>query len=337
MVKAWQKLDTVVVQDFQWTATARFADIVLPATTSYERNDIEHIGDYSLKAILGMRKVVDPMFEARNDFDIFSEIADRLGQKEAFTEGKDEMGWLRSFYGEAEKQAQAKNLTIPDFDTFWEKGVLEFDATDEAKSFVRYADYREDPLLEPLGTPSGKIEIYSKNIEKMGYDDCGPHPMWMEPIERLGGKTAKYPLHLDSAHPNDRLHSQLCGTKIRDLYTVAGREPCVIHPQDANARGIKDGDIVRVFNDRGQILTGAIVSEDIRPNVIRVYEGAWYDPAEGGKVGSLDAYGDPNCLTVGIGTSKLAQGNCGHTGLVDVEKYEGNAPEVNVFMPPKDA
>ncbi|NVJ92791.1 MAG: trimethylamine-N-oxide reductase TorA [Methylocystaceae bacterium] len=337
MVKAWQKLDTVVVQDFQWTATARFADIVLPATTSYERNDIEHIGDYSLKAILGMKKVVDPMFEARNDFDIFSEIADRLGQKEAFTEGKDEMGWLRSFYGEAEKQAQAKNLTMPDFDTFWEKGVLEFEATEESKNFVRYADYREDPLLEPLGTPTGKIEIYSKNIEKMGYDDCGPHPMWMEPIERVGGPTAKYPLHLAACHPNDRLHSQLCGTKIRDLYSVAGREPCVIHPKDAEARGIKDGDIVRIFNDRGQILTGAIVSEDIRPSVIRVYEGGWYDPAEGGKVGSLDAYGDANCLSVGIGTSKLAQGNCGQTGIVDVEKFKGNAPEVNVFMPPKEA
>ncbi len=337
MVKAWQKLDTVVVQDFQWTATARFADIVLPATTSYERNDLEHIGDYSLKAILAMKQVIKPMYEARDDFDIFTEISDRLGKKEAFTEGKTEMDWLRGFYGEAEKQAKAKNLTLPDFDNFWSKGVLEFEATEEAKQFVRYADFREDPLLEPLGTPSGKIEIYSKNIEKMGYDDCGPHPMWMEPIERLGGKSAKYPLHLDSAHPKDRLHSQLCGTNIREMYTVAGREPCLINAKDAAARGIVDGDVVRIFNDRGQVLAGAVISEDIRPSVIRLDEGAWYDPVEGGKPGSLDAYGDPNCLTVGIGTSKLAQGNCGHTGLVDVEKFKGQIPEVNVFMEPKSA
>ncbi|MCP4821396.1 MAG: trimethylamine-N-oxide reductase TorA, partial [Shimia sp.] len=110
-----------------------------------------------------------------------------------------------------------------------------------------------------------------------------------------------------------------------------------INTQDAAARGIKDGDVVRVFNDRGQILTGAIVSDDIRPSVIRVYEGGWYDPVEGGKIGSLDAYGDVNCLTVGNGTSKLAQGNCGHTCLADVEKYTGELPEVNVFTAPKGA
>lgn len=336
MVKAWQKLETVVVQDFQWTATARFADIVLPATTSYERNDIEHIGDYSLKGILAMKQVVEPMFEARSDFDIFEEIADRLGNKQAFNEGKTEMEWIRGFYEEAEKQAQVKNLEMPDFDGFWEKGVLVFEATEEAKSFVRYADYRGDPLLEPLGTPSGKIEIFSRNIEKMGYDDCGPHPMWMEPIERLGTKSAKFPFHLNTAHPQYRLHSQLCGTKIRELYAVSEREPCMINTQDAEARGIKSGDVVRVFNDRGQVLAGAVVTDDIRPNVIRISEGAWYDPVEGGKVGSLDAYGDPNCLTVGIGTSKLAQGNCGHTGLVDVEKYQGTIPEVDVFKAPKE-
>ena len=170
-----------------------------------------------------------------------------------------------------------------------------------------------------------------------GYDDCGPHPMWMEPVERLGGKSARYPLHLDSAHPNDRLHSQLCGTKLRSLYTVADREPCAINTKDAAARGIKNGDIVRVFNDRGQVLAGAIVTDDVRPQVIRLYEGGWYDPVEGGKVNSLDAYGDVNCLSVGIGTSKLAQGNCGHTGLVDVEKFKGPVPDVNVFVGPKNS
>lgn len=337
MVKAWQKLETVVVQDFQWTPTARHADIVLPATTSYERNDIEHIGDYSLKAILAMKKVIEPVFEARNDFDIFADLADRLGKKDAFTEGKTEMEWIQSFYAEAIKQGEAKNIDVPDFESFWKAGIAEFPATEEAKSFVRYADYREDPLLEPLGTPSGKIEIYSKNIEKMGYDDCPPHPMWMEPIERLDGPGAKYPLHINSAHPKDRLHSQLCGTILRDGYAVAGREPCVINSADAKARGIASGDAVRIFNDRGQILTGAIVSDDIRSGVIQVYEGAWFDPVEAGKVGSLDAFGDVNCLTPDLGTSKLAQGNCGHTGLADVEKYTGELPEVMVFNTPKGA
>ncbi|AKH20750.1 trimethylamine-N-oxide reductase TorA [Sedimenticola thiotaurini] len=337
MIKAWQKLETVVVQDFQWTATARFADIVLPATSSYERNDIEHIGDYSLKAILAMKKVIDPVFEARNDYDIFADIAERLGNREAFTEGKSELEWIQSFYSEAEKQGQAQQMDVPDFESFWKEGVAVFPISDEAKQFVRYGDYREDPLLEPLGTPTGKIEIYSKNIEKMNYDDCPPHPTWMEPIERLNGPGAKYPLHINSSHPNDRLHSQLCGTVLRESYAVAGREPCVINPQDAAARGIKDGDVVRVFNDRGQVLAGAIISEDTRPGVIRLYEGGWYNPVEGGKPGSLDAYGDVNCLTPGLGTSKLAQGNCGHTGLADVEKFTGTLPEVTVFDAPKGA
>ncbi len=335
MIKAWQSLETVVVQDFQWTATARFADIVLPATTSYERNDIEHIGDYSLKAILGMKKVVDPVFESRTDFDISAEIAERLGAGEAFTEGKDEMAWIRGFYEDAARQGPSKGVDVPDFDTFWEEGVVVFDIPDEAKQFVRYADYRDDPLLEPLGTPTGKIEIFSRNIEKMGYDDCGPHPMWMEPVERLGGE-GSYPLHVNSGHPQHRLHSQLCGTKLREQYAVGGREPCVINTEDAAERGIADGDVVRVFNDRGQVLAGAIVSDDIRPGVLQLYEGGWYDPVTGGEAGALDAYGDVNCLTVGNGTSKLAQGNCGHTGLADVEKFTGDLPEVNVFDAPAE-
>ncbi|WP_319529863.1 trimethylamine-N-oxide reductase TorA [uncultured Cohaesibacter sp.] len=336
MIKAWQKLETFIVQDFQWTPTARHADIVLPATTAYERNDIEHVGDYSMRAIIAMKKVIDPVFEARTDLDIFTEIADRLGKKKEFTEDKDEMGWIKAFYEEAIKQGEAKNIDVPDFDTFWEKGINEFEITDEAKSFVRYADFREDPLLEPLGTPTGLIEIYSRNIEKMAYDDCPAHPTWMEPIERLDGPDTKYPLHVDTKHPEKRLHSQLCGTILRKDYAVADREPCLINTKDAESRGIASGDVVRIFNDRGQVLAGAVVTDDIRPGVLRLSEGGWYDPVEPGKVGGLDAYGDANCLTVDVGTSKLAQGNCGHTAVADVEKFTGELPPVTVFSTPKN-
>ena len=191
MIKAWQTLETVVVHDFQWTATARFADIVLPATTSYERNDIENVGDYSAKALLAMKKVVEPVFEARNDFDIFADVSERLGAGDAFTEGKDEMDWLEEFYEDALPQTQTLDIEAPDFDGFWEAGIRRVrTARGRPRQFVRYADFRDDPLLEPLGTPTGLIEIYSKNIEKMGYDDCPPHPMWMEPLERLGGEGA---------------------------------------------------------------------------------------------------------------------------------------------------
>ncbi len=334
MIKAWRKFETVVVQDFQWTATARHADIVLPATTSYERNDVEQYGDYSLKAIIAMKKIIEPMYEARSDFDIFADLASRLGAGDAFTEGKDEMDWLQEFYKSAEDQAKAKGAEIPSFDNFWEQGYLEFPVTDAGRNYVRYADFREDPLLEPLGTPTGLIEIFSRNIEKMGYDDCPPHPTWIEPLERLDGPTAKYPLHVATSHPQSRLHSQLCGTKLRDTYTVAEREPCLINPADAEARGIADGDVVRVFNDRGQTLAGAVVTDAIRPGVIRVNEGGWYDPVEPGTDGSLCAYGDINTLSPDLGTSKLAQGNCGHTVLGDVEKFTGDLPGVKVFNTP---
>ena len=336
MVKAWQKFETVVVQDIQWTATARFADIVLPATTSYERNDIEQIGDYSLTGILAMRKVIEPVAEARNEYDIFAAIADRLGHGEAFTEGRDEMAWIRSFYQAAMDQAASRGLDIPDFDGFWEQGALTFEPTERGKSFVRYADFRDDPLLNPLGTPTGLIEIYSRTIENMGYDDCPPHPTWMEPVERTG-RDDKYPLHVISGHPNMRLHSQLNGTVLRERYAVAGREPCWIHPEDAAARDIADGDIVRIFNDRGQVLAGAVVTESVNKGAIQLYEGGWYSPAEGGEVGTLDVYGDVNVLMVDLGTSKLAQGNCGHTGLADVEKFEGEAPKPMVFETPTNA
>ena len=158
----------------------------------------------------------------------------------------------------------------------------------------------------------------------------------MEPIERLDGPDTKYPLHVDTKHPEKRLHSQLCGTILRKEYAVADREPCLINTKDAEKRGIADGDVVRIFNDRGQVLAGAVVTDDIRPGVLRLSEGGWYDPVEPGKVGSLDAYGDANCLSVDIGTSKLAQGNCGHTAVADVEKFTGDLPPVTVFSTPKN-
>ena len=136
MLQAWRKLETFVVQDFLWTPTARHADIVLPATSSYERNDIEQVGDYPLRYIVAMKKVIDPIFEARNDFDIFSALAARLGKGKEFTENKGEMDWIKFFYEEARTQAKAKKVPMPEFDTFWNgDGFVEFPVTEEANEF----------------------------------------------------------------------------------------------------------------------------------------------------------------------------------------------------------
>ncbi|WP_372575150.1 trimethylamine-N-oxide reductase TorA [Ruegeria jejuensis] len=335
MLAAWRELDTFVVHDFQWTATARHADIVLPVTTSYERNDIEQVGDYALSHIVPMKKIVEPQFEARDDFDVFAAIADKLGKGYEYTRGRSEMDWIRGFYEGAKIEARAKGMEMPVFDVFWNSNEpLAFPLEDEQKYFVRHASFRDDPILNALGTATGKFQIYSRAIADYGYDDCPPHPTWMEPIERLDGPTTSYPLGIASNHPRGRLHSQICGTSFRETYAVQNREPCWISTQDAAARGIADGDIVRVFNDRGQILAGAVVTDKIMPGVIRIQEGGWFDPENPREIGSLCRYGDVNNLTTGIATSKLAQANCGQTGVAEVEKYTGKPTKVEVFSQP---
>ena len=254
------------------------------------------------------------------------------------------MQWLEDFYNVAYNQAKqagalmADGNEMPDFATFWNANKpLTFAPTPEGEEFVRYGDFREDPILNPLGTPSGKIEIYSETIAKMGYKDCGAYPQWFEPIEWIGMKNKPAEFALVSPHPSLRLHSQLSNTSLRKQYAVADREPIWINPADAKAKGIKNGDIVRVFNARGQILAGAVVSNIVPKGVIRIYEGAWYDPENPGKEGSLCKNGNANVLTIDIPTSELADANIANTAMANIEKYKGKAPKLTAFMPPKGA
>jgi biotin/methionine sulfoxide reductase len=151
----------------------------------------------------------------------------------------------------------------------------------------------------------------------------------------LGSRQAqRYPLHLLTTQPSTRLHSQMDMGRISQESKVAGREPMRMNPTDAARRGIRDGDVVRVFNDRGATLVGAVLSENLRPGVIQISTGAWYDPEEPGVVGSLDKHGNPNVLTLDKGTSRLAQGASAQTTLVEVERYSGEPPEITAFEPP---
>jgi len=162
--------------------------------------------------------------------------------------------------------------------------------------------------------------------------------MWMEKLERSHGGPGsdKYPLWLQSCHPDHRLHSQMCeADDYRKTYAVQGREPIYMSPEDASARGIKDGDLVRVYNDRGQLLAGARISEDYPPGVVRIHEGAWYGPIDA-SIGALDTYGDPNTLTMDLGSSKLAQATSANTCLVEMELFTGEAPAVTAFGGPAE-
>ncbi|WP_435926860.1 trimethylamine-N-oxide reductase TorA [Dryocola sp. BD613] len=327
LIKAWQHPETIVVNEPYWTATARYADIVLPATTSYERNDLEMGGDYSQLYVFPMHQCVPPQHESRSDFDIFAGLAAKLEVQEAFSEGKNEMQWLKGMYDEMKNQARNARVALPPFDMFWaSNNYIRFPVPEANRQWVRFADFRENPLLNPLGTPSGKIEIYSETVAKMGYADCPGLPGWLPPREWYQSPEAsRYPLSLNTAHPINRLHSQLDNTPLREKYAVADREAIWIHPQDAKARGIADGDLVRAFNDRGQILVGAVVTGRVRPGVVRISEGAWFDPADPRQPGSLCKNGNVNCLTFDTGSSRLAQGNCGQMAQLEIEKYQGPA------------
>jgi len=331
--RAWAKPDTVVVHEPWWTATARHADIVLPATTSLERNDIG--GARRDKFIMAMGQAVPPVGQARNDFDIFSALAKRLGVAETYTQGRDENAWLRHLYENCRHSAGANAAALPDFDTFWKTGYLEIPAASE--EYVIFGDFRADPEKHKLRTPSGKIELYSEKIAAFGYDDCPPHPTWIEPWEWLGGQDAKtYPLHLVSSQPRDRLHSQMDCGPVSAGGKIAGRQAITMHPADAKARGINAGDVVRVHNARGSCLAGAIVSDTVSAGIVNLSCGAWYDPADGGEQ-ALCLHGNANVLTRDQGTSKLGQGPSSATALVQLERYTEPLQPVAAFDPPRMA
>ncbi len=328
--RAWQKPETVIVHEPFWTATARHADIVLPATTTLERNDIGAAsGD---PRIIAMHRAVSPRHSARSDFEIFSDLAARLGIAEEYTEGRTEMEWIEHLYDSTRSAAAEHGIDLPDFARFWADGGVDV----APGSTVLLEDFRADPAAQPVATPSGRIELFSETIASFGYDDCPGHPAWMEPREWLGAANVKPgALHLVSNQPKQRLHSQLDFAGSSRSSKVAGREPCRLNPTDAAERGITDGMVVRVFNDRGECLAGARLSDDISRGVIQLSAGAWYQPAEASADSApLELHGNPNVLTRDHGTSRLAQGPAALSALVEVEPHDREAPPVTVTSEP---
>lgn len=331
--KAWTKPKTVIVNEQVWTATAKHADIVFPITTSLERNDLglNTFDPY----ISPMPRAVAPLGSARSDYEVFSALAKRLGTFDRFTEGRSEMDWVEHIYDESRERAAAMKIELPDFESFWEGEHLSLAEQYDEQQFLLEA-FREDPERNPLGTPSGKIEIFSSTIDAFGYDDCPGHPVWLDKEEWLGAERAKiFPLHLISSQPRYRLHSQLDFAKPSVDGKINGREPAVLNVDDAAARGIENGDVVRLYNDRGACLAGAVVSDGIRPGVIQLATGAWFDPVDTEDGLGLDLSGNPNVLTRDVGTSALAQGPTSHSCLVEVERFSGDIPPSKCYGPPE--
>ncbi|MCL5776638.1 molybdopterin-dependent oxidoreductase [Limibaculum sp. FT325] len=328
LVRAFHRPETVIVNEIWWTATARHADIVLPATTALEREDIAMTHWEPL--IVAMRKAIDPVGESRSDHQIFRGLARRFGVEEAFTEGRTEEEWIEHLWNQARQRAAEAGFELPSLAELRAREMVELPAN--RREPVLYDAFRADPEGAPLRTPSGRIEIFSERVASFGYDDCPGHPAWIEPREWLGAEAAaRFPLHLISNQPKTRLHGQLDPGGVSLASKIRGREPMTIHPKDAAARGLKHGDVARIHNERGACLAGVIVSDKVRPGVVQLSTGAWYDPIE---PFGMCKHGNPNVLTADRGTSRLGQGPSAHSTLVEVERWDGPLPPVTAFDPP---
>lgn len=320
--RAWAVPETIVVQEIVWTPTAHRADIILPANSTLERNDISSArrSDH----LMAMRQAVPSFAESRTDYDIMRSVADHLGVEAAFSEGRDEMGWIRHIYDEVRDDAASRlGHAMPDFDAFWEAGLVEIPTR---SSIVFMGEFRADPQANRLNTESGRIVLFSDTLAGLGYGDCPPHAAWLPKTETSRtDRVERYPFHLLTAQPKGRLHSQLDYGSTSQSLKTAGRETLLLNPGDAARLGLADGDTALVHNDRGRCLAGVHTSMAIKRGVAVLPTGAWYAPFETNE-GILDVAGNPNVLTLDVGSSAFSQGCSAHTCLVAITRYEGNAP-----------
>ena len=321
---AFRRPETIVVNESYWTATARNADIVLPATVTLERDDIG--GASRDRFLLAMHRLVAPHAEARDDYEIFAALATRLGSAEAFTEGRSSADWLDWAWHRISETLDRRGIAPPDFDAFWNKGY--FEMPEPERDYVMMSDYRADPDGNQLATPSGRIELFS------GLAAAEPgqpgHPAWLDPEEWLGAATSAAPLHLLTPQPLRQLHGQMDFSTYACQGRVKGRELLRINSADAAARGVSDGDVLRVFNSRGACFAIARCDDGVMPGVVILPTGATYDPD-----GRTDRNSNPNVLTRDIGTSELGQGCSAQSCLVEIEKHITTLPPLRVGRPPE--
>jgi biotin/methionine sulfoxide reductase len=327
--RAFQTPETIIVNEVNWTATARHADIVLPVASAQERNDFG--AGKSDNALVPMPQLIPPQGEARVEFDIYADLAGRLGDEDTFTEGKSSEVWLQEIWETTRERASEAGATLPDWQTFIAGEVIYLE--DPSPNQVFLADFRSDPAAAALPTPSGKIELYSETIAGFGLIDCPAHPTWFAPRDVSAGLGKDYPLALLSGQPKTRLHSQLDNGAYSLSHKVSGREPVLINPDDAHSRGISDGDIVELFNARGCCLAGAKITSEISQGCVFLWTGAWFDP-DFSAPQARDRHGNPNVLTHDLRTSSLTQSPAAHSTLIEVRRFDGELPPILAHDPP---
>lgn len=312
--RAFCRLDTLIVHENSLTATALHADLILPATMTLEREDVG--GAPTDRHVFAMQPVAEPWGESRDDYTIFTAIAERLGKADAFTQGRTARQWLKHLYGQMRDALAVHDYPVPDFDTFWRSGVLTLPQVDDGGRLLRR--FRADPQGNPLPTPDGRIQIYSAAIAGFGYADCPGHPVWLSPQE---SPTREHPLWLVANQPATRLHSQLDFARHSARHKRHGKEVCTMHPADAAPRGIHEGDIIMLHNARGAVLAAVTLSTGILQGVVQLPTGAWYDPVDPLAKRPLCRRGNPNVLTRDVGTSALGQGCTGQLTVVQAVRF----------------
>ena len=304
--EAWQRPETIIVHEPWWTATARRADIVLPATTQFEREDIGWAkGDPYL---FHMPQMIKPVGDAKDDYDIFYLLAKRMGCCEAFSCKRSSEQWIAKIYQEFATNARIDDVVVPNWEELKAQNFVRLKIDTEEFDNVPFEAFRKNPKYNPLGTPSGKIEIYSRAIAGFKYDDVPGHPVFHPP-----SKDNEYPLRLTSPQPGNKLHSQLQSAIEDHQYFNTVR----MHPKDAISRKLQDQDQVLVCNANGSCLAQVLIASEIKQGVVSMVTGSWYAPAPDG----VDISGNPNVLTKDCGTSRLGQGAAAHNVGVEVKKF----------------
>lgn len=302
------KCEFILCSDLFMTASAKFADILLPGVSMFECENITMPWQYG--DFLGFNnKVIEPLYEGRFEYEWLSEVAERLGLGKEFTEGKTAGQWLESIYNGLRKEEPE----LPDYEIFKREGIYRYQNNPVTIAFEKE---RNNPGQYPFPTESGKIEIFSKKVYETEYQDFFPAiPRYVEPPEGPQDPLAlKYPLQLIGWHTKRRCHS------IHDNNQAMHKldpQQLWMNEKDAAARGIRDGEEVLVLNDRGRIRVPVKITHRIMEGVTALSQGAWYKPDKEG----TDTAGSINVLT-SLRPTPYARGNPQHTNLVEVKKAD---------------
>ena len=308
LLRDTSKCEFIVCSDLFMTASAKFSDILLPGVSFLESENLTEPwmwGDF-----VGFNnKVVEPLGEGRFEYEWLTEVAEKLGLKEEFTQGRSAGEWLEYLYNDL----RLRERELPEFGQLKRDGIYRYKNNPVKIAFSKSV---QDPEKFPFPTESGRIELYSPRVARTEYQDDFPAiPCYVPPPEGWQDPLmVKYPLQLIGWHTKRRCHS------IHDNNTGLEKldpQRLWMHPSDAQARGIRDGGHVCVWNDRGRTTVPVLVTDRICPGVVALAQGSWYKPDGDG----TDTNGSINVLT-SLHPTPYARGNAQHTNLVEVSWAE---------------